>query len=125
LSTRTYPTLPYEFAPVGGVEGIGFVRANALYRALEMLNLRWVDFGPFVFSEDIKAILMEVFSERYTSAERIRREAERTYELIRGKRYLWDENLVRILSFAVMGRDALSYLKTPVEELIPLLRERF
>ncbi len=117
--------IPYEFAPVGGVEGVGFVRANALYRALEMLNLRWVDFGLFVFSEDIKAVLMEVFSERYTSPERVRREAERTYELIRGERYLWDENLIRILSFAVLGREALSHLKTPVKELIPILQERF
>ena len=116
--------LPYEFAPVGGIEGVGFVRANALYRALEMLNVRHVDFGPYEFPPEVRAILNEVFSERYQSRERAQKEADITYDLISRASYLCDRSLLNLLTFAVLGKDALNYTGVGEEELMNVLRER-
>ncbi len=116
--------LPYEFAPVGGIEGVGFVRANALHRALEMLNVRRVDFGPYEFPPEIRAVLSEVFSERYPAPERAQKEAKVTYDLVEGKLYLCDRSLLNLLTFAVLGRDALGYVKTEPRAVMELLKER-
>ena len=116
--------VPYEFAPVGGIEGIGFVRANALYRALEMLNVRRVDFGPYEFPAEVEILLTEVFSERYPNPERARREAGTTYELVRGARHLCDRSLLNLLTFAVLGREALNYIKAKSQDLMEVLKER-
>lgn len=116
--------IPYEFAPLGGIDGVGFVRANALYRALEMLNVRKVEFGPFTFGEEFRPLLIEVFSERYEERTRAEREAGITYSLIEGERWLMDRSLLDLLSFAILGREALSHLKTPTPDLMELLKER-
>ena len=116
--------VPYEFAPVGGIEGIGFVRANALYRALEMLNVRRVDFGPYEFPAEVEILLTEVFSERYPNPERARREAGTTYELVREARHLCDRSLLNLLTFAVLGKEALNYIKAKSQDLMEVLKER-
>ncbi len=117
--------IPYEYAPLGGIEGIGFVRANALYRAVEMTSSHLVPFGDYVFPPEIKGLLEEVFHERYNDAERAKREAERTYRIVKGKRFLCDPTILEGVAFAVLRRDALKVLKLPPEEVMEVLRERF
>ncbi|NPB04394.1 MAG: DEAD/DEAH box helicase [Thermotogae bacterium] len=116
--------LPYEFAPLGGVEGIGFVRANALYRALEMAGVRWVDFGTFSFSQEVPLLLEEVFGERYGSSERAHRETRITLNLLSQDTFLMDRDLLSLLAFAILGKEALEHVGKKKSELFELLKDR-
>jgi len=116
--------LPYEFAPLGGIEGVGFVRANALYRALEMLNIHRVDFGPYEFPYEMFHLLMEVFSERYDSRDMVEREARTTVSLLQDSRFLCDVELLKLLAFAIMGKEAIEHMGRSPEELMETLKGR-
>ncbi|MEO0150083.1 MAG: hypothetical protein ABIL23_06660, partial [candidate division WOR-3 bacterium] len=113
--------LPMEYAPLGGIKGVGFIRANALQKALYLMGIKRVEFGEFQISEDLYIYLKDVFFERYGNGERANRETEIVRKLLKEDGVLGDERILKAFVLLKLGDKGLKYLKNEKSEILRLL----
>ena len=122
-----------EFAPLGGIKGIGHLRANLLKEFLQTVGIKTLDFTQRVkdifgeFSqrelrENLVYLLMEL---RRLDEKRALREANVTLTLLKrnAEALLVDERILRTFGLFRFGRESLGWKR---EELLKkLLQEQF
>lgn len=113
--------IPFEYSPVGGIEGVGFIRANAIYRSLSLMGINRVNFGEFEFSEDFPLYLESVLNERYNNNTIINNEKRRILNLIGKDNILADEKILKILLILKKGKRAIKYIGKTKKELLSVL----
>jgi helicase len=126
--------LTYEFASLGGIKGIGHIRANLLKRLLIEEGLeapllgepteKLLDRLSYAVGTNLERRLADILLEyRYTKdKERSRREARQVVKRLEGNRkgFLVDERILRTMGGFVIGIEALRMRK---RELIESLLE--
>lgn len=116
--------LPLNYAPLGGIKGIGFIRANALQKALYLMGIERVEFGEFQIPEDLYIYLEDVFFERYGKKSKAKKETKEVRKALKGDRVLGDEKILKAFVLLKFGRRGLKYLKKSKEEILRVLKIR-
>ncbi len=114
--------LPMEYAPLGGMKGIGFIRANALQKALYLMGIERVEFGEFQVPEDLYIYLKYVLFERYGNGDKANRETEIIRKLLKKDRVLGDERILKAFVLLKLGNKGLKHLKKNKSEILRLLK---
>ncbi len=110
--------LELEYAPIGGIKGLGYMRTNALKIALKEMGME-VNFTDKVEkiarNLDINQ-LMDVLHARYRNERIARRELNNIMKVLRENlnQYLLDEGIMRRLALLKMDRDE-ALKKEPIE----------
>ncbi len=116
--------LDYEFSPMGGIEGIGHIRANAIKISI-LISGKKFELGFKNKVSDIldiidKGALRDVISTRYTHRENVDKEFKNIVNILekQSNKLLIDEKILR--SIALFSRDIRKEdaLRLPIDELI-------
>lgn len=102
--------LNLEFAPLGGITGIGFVRANILRMTLREFGVSRVGFGKFEFPKGMERSLEYYLSTRYKDKDRARKEAESIIRILEKGEVLGDERIIKGFALLKFGRAGIKYL---------------
>ncbi len=113
--------VPIEYSPVGGISGVGFIRANAIYKSLSLMGINRVNFGKFEFPEDFPLYLESALNERYNDNTLIKNEKRRILRLIKKDNILADDKILKILLILKKGKGAIRYIGKPKRELLSIL----
>lgn len=114
--------LPMGYSPLGGIRGIGFVRANALQKALYLMGIERVEFGEFQVHEDLYLYLGEVLFERYGNRDKAHRETEIIRKLLNEDRILGDERILKAFVLLKLGDKGLKYLNSDKSDILKFLK---
>ncbi len=113
--------LNLEFSPLGGISGIGFVRANILKRALMDLGIRYVFFGNFEFPKDIAESLEYHAHIRYKDLEKVKREVKMILDTLEKGEVLGDEKILKGFAILKFGKEARKYLRANKVDILSML----
>jgi len=110
--------LTLEFAPLGGIRGIGFVRANILKMALREFGIRKVNFGKFEFPKDPRKSLEYYLFKRYKDEDKVRREVEIILGILERGEALGDERILKGFAILKFGKRAIKYMGADKVEVL-------
>ncbi len=113
--------LNLEFSPLGGISGIGFVRANILKRALMELGMKYVFFGNFEFPKDIVEALELHAYRRYKDLEKVKREVKVILDILEKGEVLGDEKILKGFVIIKFGKEARKYLRANKVDILSML----
>ncbi len=116
--------LDYEFAPIGSIEGIGHIRANAIKISILMSNKKF-EFGFRNRVSDVLDIietsaLRDVISTRYIHKENIDKEFKNIMNILekQSSKLLVDEKILRSIALFLRDIKKEDALRLPIDELI-------
>ena len=111
--------LEIEYAPLGGIRGLGYMRTNALKLVLKEMgmDINFTDRVEKIVKNLDVNMLLDVLKYRYRSERIARREMQNIINALRNNmgEYLIDEGIMRRLALLKFDRD--EALKKPVIEL--------